>query len=111
MTKKQDTQAKNLTMEQVYDLLMINIEPDLTSWSIPTLDDVYSDETKEEKTERMERYEDAFRLFSERFDYMLGEWKGQLLKFKEDAIKKLKVKTKAEDAAKMKEIEKFIDKQ
>lgn len=56
---------EQLAPQQIYDLIMWEIEPELTSDVIPTLEAKYANETSEEKSIRMERYTFAFEAFDE----------------------------------------------
>lgn len=51
--------------QEIYDLLMADIEPELLLEVIPTLDTKYKGESKDEHEERMERYQDAYAKFDE----------------------------------------------
>lgn len=50
---------------RLYDAIMAEIEPELTSTMAPTLKQRYRHETAPEKAARMARYEEAFALFDE----------------------------------------------
>ncbi len=54
-----------LTGEQIYDLLMQDIEPELTTAQVNTLKEKYAAETPDEHAERMARYEQAFQEYEE----------------------------------------------
>ena len=56
----------------LYDQIMGQIEPDLLSGSIPLLDEKYKSETPEQHKERMNAYEQAFKIFDEVFKEMSG---------------------------------------
>jgi hypothetical protein len=57
-------QVDNHTLaEQVYDMIMGSIEPDLLLKNIPLLDAQYASETKEEHEARMQRYAVAYEKF------------------------------------------------
>jgi len=56
--------AKNRALaEQIYDMIMGEIEPDLLLENIPHLAQEYADETSEEHEERMQRYATAYRVY------------------------------------------------
>lgn len=59
-TVQQDNQ---LLSEQIYDLLMAEIEPELLLANIPALDIRYANETPEEHGVRMQRYAEAYKKF------------------------------------------------
>lgn len=56
--------------EDIYDMLMGEIEPDLVRNQIPLLGEKYKNETPEEKEQRSRRYLAAF----EKFDAALKEY-------------------------------------
>ncbi len=49
----------DLSLEDLYDVIMETIEPDLTSKNIGTLDEKYADETAEQRKARGLRYLDS----------------------------------------------------
>lgn len=49
--------------EQLYNMLMRDIEPDLLTYNLPKLDEYYADETDDEHQNRMERYNKAYKAF------------------------------------------------
>ena len=98
-------------MEKLYDALMAEIEPDLTTKMIPLLDEIYETETEEERKERGERYADAFELFASRFSSIIEMWKEELLAFKEQALATLKEKTGKEEKKALEDIERSIEEQ
>jgi hypothetical protein len=54
--------------EELYNLLMVDIEPDLLIENIPGLDAKYAGETPEQHTARMQRYDAAYKKFDEEFN-------------------------------------------
>lgn len=59
----QDTSELSDEMRRLYDAFMFQVEPDLLSYSVPHLEEIYLDETEEEHDVRMSRYADAFEMF------------------------------------------------
>ena len=57
--------ASTLSAEQVYDVIMGQIEPDLVSDAIASLDEKYKDELPDDRQARMERYSLAFMVLDE----------------------------------------------
>ena len=84
--------AATWTVEELYDLIMYEIEPELLTPMIPELEKIYKNETKEEHVERMERYRQAFMVFYERFDMLLMLWKNELEVFRKEALRQLEEK-------------------
>ncbi len=56
-----------LTGEQVFDVIMGAIEPELTSSQVDGLTEKYANETAEEKQAREERYNKAYEEYDRRF--------------------------------------------
>lgn len=52
-----------LTGEEMYDMIMARIEPDLMTHMLPLLDDLYSYETPEQRAAREEWYTKVFAQF------------------------------------------------
>lgn len=61
------------TGQEIYDLLMAGIEPELITSALPYLEEKYKDETPEQAQERAARYEKAFAEYAKQLgDYMAG---------------------------------------
>ncbi|HAI97992.1 TPA: hypothetical protein DCL30_00410 [Candidatus Peribacteria bacterium] len=58
------------TGTQVYDALMLQIDPELLTANIPSLGEKYRDETPEAKAERLKRYGASYA----RYDQVFLEW-------------------------------------
>ncbi len=76
-THTQTTQAQTeFSPEWLYDSLMEQIEPELMSATIETLEKKYANETEKEKEARALRYEEAFKLYDEclaELDWVIAE--------------------------------------
>ena len=59
--------------EQVYDMLMAQIEPDLLLINIPLIDAKYAGETPEQTEERMKRYAAAYKKFDAELAKFMNE--------------------------------------
>ncbi|HCX21379.1 MAG TPA: hypothetical protein DHN29_05660 [Cytophagales bacterium] len=79
--------------DEVYNMIMREIEIDLTTDNVSLMTEKYKDEAPEEKKERMERYKKAFATFTERYKEYQNKQTGDIRSFG----KKLKtsVETKA----------------
>lgn len=89
-----DTDNKRLA-EEVYDLIMVKIEPDLLLGNIAQLESKYQGETPDEHELRMRRYEVAYKKYDEAFkkfiadvDQKVRTGKRQALQEKEQASRK-----------------------
>lgn len=61
------------TGDELYDMLMRSIEPDLTTDQIPLLDDKYKNETPEAAAVRAGRYQKAFAEYDRRLSAYLAK--------------------------------------
>jgi len=85
--RKQTQDASKMSMREIYDLLMYDIEPDLATENIKYLDSVYEGETEDEREIRLERYRYAFEIFYDRFEILMKLWKKELVKGKKEMFK------------------------
>ncbi|MCF7844353.1 MAG: hypothetical protein K9M03_00810 [Kiritimatiellales bacterium] len=92
--KKQTKQSKGIqwTMEDIYNLLMYDIEPELMTDQIADLDVLYFDESEDEHKDRMARYKEAFEEFFEKFEKLMSVWKGELGALKKEMFAALQAK-------------------
>lgn len=73
------------TTIELYDLLMREIEPELTSRSVGGLALKYRSETREQASVRAERYAKAFREYDRRLETYIGELNAAIRKFGKEA--------------------------
>ena len=66
-------------MEEIYNLLMGRIEPELVTDMLPKLESLYPNETAEEWKKRQVRYARAFALYEERFTTLMHRWKQNII--------------------------------
>lgn len=64
-----------LNSEDIYNLVMGRIEPDLTTPMLPLLDDLYMNETKEQRAERAEWYNKVFARFEIDYQTFMNKMK------------------------------------
>ena len=96
-------------IEDLYNLLMVEIEPDLTTDMLPLLNEKYEGETAEDRKARSERYAEAFEEFAIRFDKAMAIWKEQILKLKEKAFGIARERTGKNDEQALSDIERSFD--
>lgn len=70
---------------ELYDLLMQDIEPDLTSRSVPGLAAKYRRETPEQATKRAERYAKAFQEYDRKLEAYIANLNASIRKFGREA--------------------------
>jgi hypothetical protein len=110
MPKKTPIQSRagEWTMRDIYDMLMFDIEPELMTDMLTTLEDIYKGETRSQRKKRMQRYAEAFHEFGERFALLMELWKGEIHVFKENALKSIKESATSVDQAKLQELEQLF---
>ncbi len=96
-------------MEDLYDLLMCSIEPELMSAIIPQLDTLYTEEKKSQKKKRLQRYLKAFETFNQRFDAVFASWKEQLMERRNKALNIYKTQEKNREDEQIKNLEHSFD--
>ncbi len=96
MPSNTNTPLKEL-MKTLYEALMREVEPELTSDFKDDLDVVYADETPEEHRERVQGYVEAVQEVNRRFGILIDTWKSQLLAFKKAALEKANARQERDD--------------
>ncbi len=94
-----------MTWEDIYNLLMYEIEPELITDMIPELDEWYGDESEEEKMERGDRYHDAFEVLFTRLVNINDAWKGEIASLKDKVLSKYKSDASGKEEQRLGEIE------
>ncbi len=82
-----DEQENKRLAEELYNLLMAEIEPDLLLENIPGLDAKYANETAEEKQARMKRYEVAYKKFDGEFNKFMADVDTKVRTSKRDTLR------------------------
>ncbi len=104
-TSKTDQSGVLPTGEEIYDMLMGSINPELLTANIPHLDEKHAGETEEERKARYERYQRDFA----KYDAAFKEWTkkvdtvaAKLLKY---ALKSAEAKSREEEAGQLANLE------
>lgn len=96
------------TGTEVYDGLMVDIEPELLSSNIPHLDAPYVGESEEDHKKRYERYTAAFAKYDEAFAKWEAGLKEAVAKYRRDALKFAEDKSRSNDVNALSLIESAI---
>ena len=91
--------------EQIYDMLMGDIEPDLLLANIPGLDEKYKGETDAEHKARMKKYKDAYEKFDVELAEFMGKVKQETRENKRNALKEKEQVSREEESDKIADIE------
>lgn len=77
------------TGDQLYNMLMEKIEPDLTTAQLPLLDEKYKNELPVESQARAQRYEKAFAEYDKQLAAYLSTLEAKVREYKSTARKSL----------------------
>ncbi len=108
LTQTQDPASPSFN-EDLYNILMGPIEPDLTTAMIPVLDELYFGETQEENAARMQRYAQAIEMFKTRAAQFADDFKSAIWSIGEHAMNLAHDLQNKSDASDLKQAESNLD--
>lgn len=108
-TNTDTTSAPVWSAEELYDSIMREIEPDLTTAEIETIDSKYPNETEDEHKARLEQYALAFVIFDETLEEFQTEKKDEIREIKNEMQKLAEQEAHQEDEKIMNKLEQSID--
>lgn len=93
------TSTPVLSADEMYDLIMGQIEPELKTDTLPFLDYLYEGETEEEHKARAEWYAIAFEVFEKQYRHFVDGWKNYYvdLRKKAEGLKRRTVESNDKD--------------
>lgn len=92
--------------QEIYDAIMAGIEPELTTAGLETLEQVYANESEQDKAARAARYDAAFLEYDKQFQVYSDQWMDSLRSYKRTAVSSLeKENRETEDKAALDSIE------
>ncbi len=94
--------------EEVYNMLMAGIEPELLTSALPGLTAKYANETPAEKEQRDARYKRAFELYEKAFVAYLTDIQTQAHAFHREANVSLEQNSRTEETSFMSSIQSAI---
>ena len=83
--------------EQVYDMIMADIEPDLLLQNIPTLDAQYAGESPEQHESRLQRYAVSYKKFDLALAEFMADVNGNVRSTQRAALREKEEEAKAEE--------------
>ncbi len=106
MPKTDDTSAPLIpTGEELYDRLMAEIEPELLTKNLPTLDEKYKGESPEDAKVRADRYDKAFAEYEKRLAEYMGSLKGKVNSYRRTAMQSAEAEDRVHDTDILKTLE------
>lgn len=96
-THNASTADNRVLAEEVYDMVMGEIEPDLMLANIPLLDETYKSETPEQHESRMQRYAVAYKKFDIEIAKFMIDVDGKVRATQRQALQEKESAAKADD--------------
>lgn len=75
MTQTHTQDLAGIDPRELYNLIMRQIEPELTTEMLPLLDEMYASEDPEDRKKRMQKYMSAFEQFEIQHKKFVDGWK------------------------------------
>lgn len=91
--------------QDVYDALMSEIEPELTSSQIPLLAQKYANESASEKSARVKRYDAAYAAYAVAFKKWSEELNQLVIRMKHDAMASAEADDRSHEAEDLSRLE------
>ncbi len=95
--------------QEINDLIMRAIEPELCSDKIPLLEEKCKNETDDQKKARAERYTRAYAEYDKRAAEFFAEVNAQVSTLKRQALSSAEQKNRSEENTKLQQIESLIN--
>jgi len=94
--------------DAIYDSIMSQIEPELTTLELPLLVEKYKDETSEQAKARGERYAKAFEEYDRIFTKLQQGWDAQLAKYQHESLASTEKEMRQQEEAQISGLEQAI---
>jgi len=104
----QTQSQKEWAFEDLYNVLMESIEPELCTYNLGIIDDIYTDEKEKERTERFAHYARCLELFWDALKELIDLTKTDLKEFETEFISILKERFSTEEKTGLSDLEKSI---
>lgn len=93
------------TGDQLYNMLMSKIEPDLTTDQLPLLDKKYKNEMPDQAQIRAQRYEQAFAEYDKQLAAYLATLEAKVREYQSAALKSVEHEDRAKEERQLSGIE------
>lgn len=91
--------------EEIYDSIMAQIEPELTTAQLPLLKEKYKSETPEQAKARAERYQKAFKTYDSIYQEFVIEVDTKAHEYRKSALQSAEREESAKEAASLSGLE------
>jgi hypothetical protein len=94
----------SLSGEDIYDMIMAAIEPELMTVNIPQLEEMYQDETPEARGVRFQHYTECYRLYDEAYAQWSANLKTTVDQYRKSALRSAEEESREAEQAKMEKL-------
>ena len=94
--------------QEIFDKIMQEIEPDLISTNVNTLEEKYGAEPEEEKKARLEKYKLAFAEYDKKYKVYMDDLTKRVAEYTKYEMKKIEVKNKEKEQEVLADLEASI---
>ena len=85
------------TGQELYDAIMMNIEPELTTDIAKTLDAKYKDESPEDRAARNQKYDLAFERYEEAYKEYMATLDSQVHRYRREVLVHAEMEDRVQD--------------
>jgi hypothetical protein len=96
------------TGQELFDALMMHLEPELTSTKAKTLDEKYKNETPADHAARMKRYDLAFERYETAYNEYMATLDAQVKRYSRDSLAHTERKDQANDQGLLSQFDTFF---
>lgn len=94
--------------QEIFDSIMKDIEPDLISTNVNTLEEKYGGEPEDQKKARLERYKLAFAEYDKRYKVYMDDLTQKVAEYTKYEMKKIEIKNKEKERQVLADLEASI---
>ncbi len=91
--------------QEIYDMIMSQIEPELVSENLPTLEEKYKDEPEEKKQERLKKYEKAFEEYDKAYELYISDIREKVRRYRHLSFAWAEAQSKNDEDGRLAELE------
>jgi len=91
--------------KELYDSIMSTIEPELCTDQIPLLTEKYKDETQEQRTARLKKYNSAFEAYDKALDAYIKNLHQEVGVYRKQVLGEAEKHSRSEELSKLSQLE------
>lgn len=98
------TASQEWTFEDLYNVLMERIEPELCTYNLDQIEEIYTDETQKDHAMRYEHYARCLELFWDALKELIDMTKADLKDFEDEFFNRIKSRIAGEEEGELSDI-------